>query len=319
MESSSNCVTVIMPVHNRFTLVDESIQSVYEQTHRPIELIIVDDLSDELFTPKISSEPNFEVKIIRHEENKGPGASRETGRIAAHGDYIAYLDSDDLWHPEKLEKQVAMLRAHPETGMCYCTSTEFSQLPITGEEKIRNRSSTAYKKFLPTILNGRPWGTGACLWTREASDLIGPWFAGWAWEDYEYDCRAGCKDILTCNIPEVLCHYRVDYGGEQLSRADRKSQMLRRTKSIMKMHKDLRESGKYDDAAIREKFLKKVYFQAMHLFYLEEKKIGLELLDIFWQTSKGKMKRFAYFSKILSPLLSSSSLGDLLYKYRNNF
>lgn len=319
MTISNQLVSVTMPVHNRFILVDEAVASVYDQTYRPIELIIVDDLSDELYMPKISSEPDFEVKIIRHEENKGPGASREMGRMAAHGDYIAYLDSDDLWHPEKLEKQVAMLRAHPDTGMCYCTSTEFSQLPITGMEKIRKRSGNKYREFLPTILNGRPWDTSACLWTCKASDLIGPWFPGWAWEDYEYDFRAGCNDIRICNIPEVLCHYRVDYGGEQLSRADRKSQMLHRTKSIIKMHKDLRDSGKAQDEVIRERFLKTVYFQAMHLFYLEEKEIGLELLEILWQTSKGKMKWFSKLSKTLNPLLSSSSLGDLLYKYRNNF
>lgn len=308
-----------MPVHNRFTLVDEAIRSVYEQTHRPIELIIVDDLSEELYLANISSEPGFEVKIIRHDENKGPGASRETGRLAAHGDFIAYLDSDDLWHPEKLQKQVATLQAHPEAGMCYCISTEFSQLLNTGLEKIRKRSNTKYHEFLPTVLNGRPWDTSSCLWTRKASDVIGPWFAGWTWEDYEYDFRAGCKNILICNIPEVLCHYRTDYGGQQLSRSDRKSQMLNRTKSIVKMHMDLQESDKVNDAVILDRFLKTVYFQAMHLFYLEEKKIGLVLIDIVFQSSKRKVRWFANLIKILSPFLSSASLGDLLYKYRNNF
>lgn len=311
-------VSVIIPVHNRFEFANKTIQSVYEQTYRPIELLIIDDFSQEPYTPRVESSHNFHVKTMRHKSNYGPGASRESGRIAAHGGYISYLDSDDLWHPEKLKKQVAMLKAQPETGMCYCISTEFSQLPITGEEKIRRRSSINYDKFLPTLLDGRPWGTGACLWTRKASELIGPWFPGWAWEDYEYDFRAGCNDIRICYIPEVLCHYRVDYGGEQLSRADRKSQMLHRTKSIMEMHKDLIDSGKVRDTAIRERFLKTVYFQAMHLLYLEEKEIGLELLEIVRKSSAGKIRRLTNFCKIVSPLLSSSFLGDLLYKYRND-
>jgi len=244
-----------MPVHNRFILVDEAVASVYDQTYRPIELIIVDDLSDELYMPKISSEPDFEVKIIRHEENKGPGASREMGRMAAHGDYIAYLDSDDLWNPEKLEKQVAMLRAHPEAGMCYCKINDFSSLPLVGNEPISQRSGECFSAFLPTLFFGRPWGTSACLWTRDATDRIGPWVNAWAWEDYAYDCRAGCLDIGIAYIPEVLCFTRRDQQIDQLSSRGFFKSIVNKVPALLAISEDLLESGKISNIETRKKFL----------------------------------------------------------------
>lgn len=316
MESLNICVSVIMPVHNRFDLVNESIKSAYAQTHRPIELIIVDDLSDEPFIPKIDSDENFDVKIIWHDQNKGPGAARETGRLAATADYIAYLDSDDLWHPEKLEKQVAMLNIYPNAGMCYCSSSQFSSLPLTGTEPIRKRSMQQYSDFLPTILSGRPWDTSACLWTRTASELIGSWFEGWAWEDYEYDFRAGCKNIQICFLPEIFCYYRVEHGGSQLSRTERKTQLQRKTKSLLKMNESFHEFKDHLDQLTKEQFLRTLYYQAMHLFYIGEKSDGLMVLDLVKETLPLQQKLPTSLISYISPFASSKTLGDILYKFR---
>lgn len=109
MSTSSKLVSIIIPILNRFFYAHETIASVFNQTYRPIELIIVDDCSDTPFNPKIHTTKDFVEKFVRHEENQGPGSSCETGRLVANGNYIAYLDSDDLWHSEKLAKQVTLL------------------------------------------------------------------------------------------------------------------------------------------------------------------------------------------------------------------
>ena len=114
MEFSSNLVSIIMPVHNRFELATQAIGSVISQSYRPIELIIVDDCSDIEYLPQVTSKDQILLKIVRQETNIGPGASRESGRLLATGDYICYLDSDDLWHKDKLAKQVSALRDHPQ-------------------------------------------------------------------------------------------------------------------------------------------------------------------------------------------------------------
>jgi len=312
-------VTVVIPLHNRFLIADECVMSVINQTYRPIELIIVDDHSDEVFVPKIRSESGFKVEIIRHDENKGPGASRESGRKIARGDFIAYLDSDDLWHPQNLEKQVEVLQMHPEAGMCYCVSTEFSAMPQTSSNKIRKRSNVSFQEFLPNIFNGRPWDTSACLWTREATDKIGPWFSGWTWEDYAYDFKAGCEDILICHNPETLCYHRVDSNNSQLSYTGRRQLMLNRAKSILNMYADLRASKNNNKPIIRDKLLKTIYDNAIHLFYLDEKEAGLELLEILGSFPDFGKKLLVECCKFASPILKSSTLGDTLYRLRTFF
>lgn len=88
---TNKTISVIIPIYNRFDLVDESIISVHDQTYRPIELILVDDCSTEPYLPKVISEDGFKVILLHHNKNKGPGASRETGRLAALKLYILVL------------------------------------------------------------------------------------------------------------------------------------------------------------------------------------------------------------------------------------
>src|SRR6516162_5891082 len=104
-------VSTIIAVHNRPLLLREAVASVLAQTYRPIEIIIVNDGS----TDETGREAEAlavihpEVRAI-HRENGGPGAARETGRLVAQGEFIQYLDSDDLLLPSKFERQVAGLR-----------------------------------------------------------------------------------------------------------------------------------------------------------------------------------------------------------------
>ena len=104
-------VSTIIPVHNRPALLREAVASVLAQTYRPIEIIVVDDGSTDETGREAEAlaEAHPEVHAI-HRENGGPGAARETGRLAARGEFIQYLDSDDLLLPTKFELQVAGLR-----------------------------------------------------------------------------------------------------------------------------------------------------------------------------------------------------------------
>ena len=96
-------VSTIIPVHNRPSLLREAVASVLAQTYRPIEIIIVDDGSTDETGREAEAlaECHSEVRAI-HRENGGPGAARETGRLAARGEFIQYLDSDDLLLPEQI-------------------------------------------------------------------------------------------------------------------------------------------------------------------------------------------------------------------------
>ena len=316
LKSASPLVSVIIPVHNRFDLADESVQSVINQSYRPIEVIIVDDFSNELYTPRVKSDLDFHVKTIRHKSNRGPGASRESGRKEARGDFIAYLDSDDLWHPYIISKQLSEFSRNPEAGMCYCTAIRITDFPPTGDEEYFMRSNNFYDSFFPIIFSGRPWGTGACLWRRSASDQIGPWFSGWTWEDYDYDFRAGCLDIKICYVPEVLCYFRRNHGDYQLSRTDRKTQLMRKTSSIIHMYEYLKQTEKYVDRDIRQRFIRLVYYQAMKNFLKDLPEEGFKAINIIREMDRGIANLIAKIVLLVKPVFSSRLLGALLYLNR---
>lgn len=307
-------VSVIVPIHNRFRLVDESITSIHNQTHRPIQLILVDDCSDKPYTPKMISQPGFEVILIRHATNLGPGASRETGRQAAEGNFIAYLDSDDLWHPQKLAKQVAMLRANPDAGMCYCTSVEFQILPLTGKEKIRKKSNQCFDQILPTIFSGRPWDTSACLWTRSAVEKIGPWISAWVWEDYDYDCRAGCEEIKLTYVPEILCYYRSGGNTNQLSKRDFHASLVDSVRVLYSIIENLRLYQKLQDTEINNAVRKKLFYFVSELFMLNDYEHGIEALAVLVKLSDNWQKGLFSFIKILSRFVCLNQLGKLQMK-----
>jgi glycosyltransferase involved in cell wall biosynthesis len=113
-------VSIIVPTYNRGQLIARSVKSVLNQTYRDFELIIVDDASTDNTEEVVSSFNDKRIRYIRHEENRGEAAARNTGIKAARCNYIAYQDSDDEWFPEKLAKQMELLKdASPEVGVIY--------------------------------------------------------------------------------------------------------------------------------------------------------------------------------------------------------
>lgn len=110
-------ISIIIPFYNRPDLVKKSIQSIFDQTYKNWELIVVDDGSSVPFDTTILKKKKH-ASVIYHNNNKGAAAARNTGMRKAKGDYIAFLDSDDMWLPKKLEKQAALLNKNPKLGGC---------------------------------------------------------------------------------------------------------------------------------------------------------------------------------------------------------
>jgi len=108
-------VTVVIPTHNRRNLVREAIASVAAQSYTDFELIIVDDGSDDRTAEVVQQYTG--VQYI-YQANRGVSAARNVGVARARGALIAFLDSDDLWQPRKLEHQVALFNQHPDVQIC---------------------------------------------------------------------------------------------------------------------------------------------------------------------------------------------------------
>jgi len=115
-------VSVIIPTYNRAALVQEAVASVLAQSCRNFEVLVVDDGSTDDTVAALApyAEP---VKVLRRESRGGVSAARNTGMAAARGEWLAFLDSDDLWLPEKLARQMAYLAEHPELLICQTEET----------------------------------------------------------------------------------------------------------------------------------------------------------------------------------------------------
>ena len=112
-------VSVIIPTYNRRAYVQEAIDSVLAQTYTDYEIIVVDDGSTDGTGDALQERRGDRIRYV-WQENQGESVARNKGIEMAHGEFIALLDSDDLWAPEKLQKQVAYLDAHCETGAVIC-------------------------------------------------------------------------------------------------------------------------------------------------------------------------------------------------------
>jgi len=108
-----NRVSIITPVYNSEKFIGYTIDSIINQTYKNWELIVIDDCSSDqsvsIIEDYINSYTN--IKLIKNTKNEGAAVSRNKGIMEAQGDYIAFLDADDLWKPEKLEKQLKHMKA----------------------------------------------------------------------------------------------------------------------------------------------------------------------------------------------------------------
>ncbi len=116
-------VSVIMPAYNRETYIRESIDSVLAQTFTDFELIVVDDGSTDTTAAIVDSYTDNRIRLIRQPENQGASVARNTGLDAARGQFITFLDSDDLYYPEFLKVAFQLIQSN-QTEMSFTNFTE---------------------------------------------------------------------------------------------------------------------------------------------------------------------------------------------------
>lgn len=125
-------ISVIVPTYNRADWLAATVQAALAQTVPPLEVIVVDDGSSD-GTEAVAGRIPGPVRYLR-QTNAGVAAARNAGAAAARGELLAFLDCEDLWEPQKLEVQAAVLRAHPEVGWSItgCTVVDLQDRPLPG-------------------------------------------------------------------------------------------------------------------------------------------------------------------------------------------
>lgn len=159
-------VSIVMPSYNTASYIVESIQSVFAQTYQNWELIIVDDCStddtDKVVQPYLS---DSRIKYFKNEKNSGAAVSRNRALQEAKGKWIAFLDSDDLWLPEKLEKQITFME---ENGYHF-SYTNYEEINMAGERT--GVKVTGPKKITKTGMFNYCWP--GCLTVMYDAETVG--------------------------------------------------------------------------------------------------------------------------------------------------
>lgn len=210
-----NLVSTIIPVYNRSAMLHEAVASVLAQTWRPIEIIIVDDGStdDTVKTAQALMLQHPEIIQVLRQQNAGPGTARQAGFKLARGEFIQFLDSDDLLLPNKFEWQVNGLRADVEAGISYGkTYTEESGVRLSGPAQ---HTGEKHKKLFPALLQEPLWPTLTPLYRHALLKKIGPWPVRKNLEDWEYDAQSGALNVPLHYVDEFIAETR-NHGGERL-------------------------------------------------------------------------------------------------------
>ncbi len=206
-------VSVIIPTYNRWPMLCDAIESVLGQSYKDFELIVVDDGSKDGTVEKLMSYSSA-LRVLS-QLGRGVAAARNIGVRWSSGRYLAFLDSDDLWEPGKLETQVAFMEAHPEIQICQTEEIWIRNgVRVNPKKKHRKPSGDIFRASLDLCLVS----PSAVMMTRELMERLGGFDEVFiVCEDYDLWLRIAV-DTPVPLIPEPLVLKRGGHG-DQLSRS----------------------------------------------------------------------------------------------------
>ena len=222
MTDENPLVSVIIPVYNGGRYLRAALESVFAQTYRPFEVIVVDDGSADDSGVIAQSFP--EVRYI-HQTNQGVAAARNNGIETAGGEYFAFLDQDDLWAPEKLKLQVDYLLSHPEIGYTLTQQQFFLDPGETLPPWFR-------KELFDSVHTG--WVLGTLVVRRTIFEQIGNFATGYsAANDSDWFFRAKAAGIPMAVVPELLLRKRIHDANDSARAKEILSELLKVVKTSL--------------------------------------------------------------------------------------
>ena len=202
-------ISIIIPTYNAGQYIKEALDSVFAQSFQDFEVIIVDDGSTDDTTQKVKTLSDPRILYV-YKENQGPAAARNYGLNLARGEYIAFLDVDDLWQPHKLEMHVDLMRSSPLMGM------SFSWFQILFDQPVQRFESPWFSPPQKQILGfvdflERNWtghSSSVVLRTQCMKDCQGFDESFYTGEDYYLWLQIAQRGWGIGFLPEALSVYR---------------------------------------------------------------------------------------------------------------
>lgn len=204
-------ISCIVPVFNGEKYLQKTLDSILDQSYNPLEIIVVDDGSTDK-TAEIVKGYNAYVSYL-WQPNKGPASARNLGLNSAKGEFVTFLDSDDLWHPEKLKRQIDRFHSRPELDTCVTHVQNFWIDELSEEkEKLQNHPHT---KPIPGYF------TGSLMARRAVFEKIGLFNDHLKHtDDTEWFLRAYEHNVNMKILPDVLVYRRIHQNNRSRLKAD---------------------------------------------------------------------------------------------------
>ncbi len=218
-------VSVVMPAYNAARTIEETIRSVFGQTYTDWELLVIEDGSTDA-TPQIVSRLAAEdtrLRVLRNETNRGAAGSRNRGVEEARGEWVAFLDSDDLWRSDKLEKQLALADGRPDAVLTYTASAFMDEAGNRYAYVLEAEPRFAYKELLHRNLL-----TCSSVMVKRELMLRHPFPDGVLHEDYAVWLQILRETPCAYGVNEPLLVYRLSKGSKSGARV-RSGQMIYRS------------------------------------------------------------------------------------------
>ncbi len=149
-EKRMPAVSVVIPAYNQGAFIGEAIRSVLEQTFRDFDVHVIDDGSTDDTKEVVESFDDERLRYFRQENSGLPAVARNVGIARSTGEFIAFLDADDLWLPDKLERQAEAMKANPNCGIVACNFQCLGDHPLGGKVMLRGNVPTGrvFEKLL---------------------------------------------------------------------------------------------------------------------------------------------------------------------------
>ncbi len=251
-------VSAIITTHNRKKLLRRAIESVMNQTYKDLECIVVDDAGTdetEEYIKDFIESGRIKYIYIPKNESKGGNHARNIGIQSSNGEYLAFLDDDDEWMPEKTEKQVAVLEEDAAVGFVYCgIITEQNMDPSTRHYGPMDEEHLKDGELIKEVLIRIITTTTTIMIRKKIIDEVGLFDEDLRyWQEYEYSIRLLQVTKAKC-IREPLILYRIIDGDKQRL-SNKISGWEESVKYIENKHKILFDELSEDERALRDVYV----------------------------------------------------------------
>lgn len=231
----NSLVSVVIPTHNRKECLQRAVESALSQTVKDLEIVVVDDCSPVPAAEILKDIVDPRLIVVRHEANKGVSEARNTGIQKARGEWIALLDDDDIWLPQKIEKQLALMQ---ERGAEASTTDSYD---LATKTALHYSDVVRRKGLARSIVHPEGSGFGSAFMARKSVfENVGPLDSSLkSAEDWDWLLRLYISGAKFAVVPEILMHYAgshvihmMDDTGFIRRVADKNREALRKTTKL---------------------------------------------------------------------------------------